>query len=96
MNLCVAVYAALDMESSVHLGRIGTHPVEGHFGVVRAALRGVSQWRTWLSAEVFASIIPEFRDRLGLRARPRRGRTHRMVPSCHRKQSCGAFSARYE
>jgi hypothetical protein len=52
--------------------------VEGHFGVVSAALRGVSQWRSWVTSEVFASIIPEFRDRLGLRARPRRGRAHRM------------------
>jgi hypothetical protein len=76
MNTCIAIYAALKLETGdVALNRIGTHDLEGHFGIVRTALRGQSQWRSWLSAEAFASLLPEFRTRVGIaRAQQARGR----------------------
>jgi hypothetical protein len=78
MNLCIAVYAALVViEGGVALGRIGTHPVEAHFGIARAALRGVSNWRSWVSGQAFASMIPELRSALELD--PRQARRSRVV-----------------
>jgi uncharacterized protein YjeT (DUF2065 family) len=76
MNDCVAIFIAMMLGGvTVALGRIGTHPVEGHFGIARAALRGLSQWRSWVSAEAFASLVPEMREFLGVgRAPPRRSR----------------------
>jgi hypothetical protein len=77
MNLCIAICASLTLAvGAVALGRIGTHSVEAHFGITRSALRGVSDWRSWIRAEGFASLMPELRRSLGLGdARPRRSRS---------------------
>jgi hypothetical protein len=67
MNLCAALMAALVAVSGpLSIRRIGTHCVEYHFGIVRSVLHGVSNWRSWLSAEAFAALMPEMRAALGL------------------------------
>jgi hypothetical protein len=76
MNDCVAFFGTLNLGGpSVNLGHVGTHSLEKHFGVVRSALRGVSQWRSWVNAEAFACLVPEMREALGLaRSQPSRSR----------------------
>jgi hypothetical protein len=92
MNLCVALSGAMFLMDDVALQRIGTHEVEGHFGLVRTALQGQSQWRSWLSAEVFASLVPEFREQLGLaRTRHARGRESRVGVRLGQMDVEGAF-----
>ena len=73
MNLCIDIFAAfLLMVGDILLSRISTHGVECHFGIIRSILRGVSTWDRWLDAETFASIVPGFRQSLGLPAHQRR------------------------
>jgi hypothetical protein len=76
MNDCLAFFVTLKVGGdSVNMGRVGTHSVEKHFGIIMAALRGVSQWRSWVSAEAFACLVPGMRRALGLaRSQPRRSR----------------------
>jgi hypothetical protein len=60
MNLCVVLFhVLLHMEDDdiLSLGRLGTHPVEGHFGVVRAMMRGDTDFGHWVGAEVRGEIV---------------------------------------
>jgi hypothetical protein len=76
MNYCAEVFAAFFLHvGDILLSRIGTHCVEGHFGIIRSILRGVSTWEGWMDAETFAALVPGFRESLGLpRGQPRRSR----------------------
>jgi hypothetical protein len=42
------------------LGRIGSHSLECHFGMVRTILRRDDQWARWLAAEVRAALTAEY------------------------------------
>jgi hypothetical protein len=60
MNLCLAVFHAIDSMDSdtcLALGRIGSHSVETHFGMVRSMFRGDDSFSHWVSAEVKAAMI---------------------------------------
>ena len=75
MNLCVGLfYIIREMPGAILLGRFGTHSIESHFGIVRSALRGQAQWRYWLGAEAYASLVVRMKHVLGLRVRSRAGR----------------------
>ena len=75
MNLCVGLFYIIKrMPGALLLGRFGTHSIESHFGIVRSALRGQGQWRYWLGAEAYASIVVRMKEVLGLRTRGRAGR----------------------
>jgi hypothetical protein len=65
------------MPGALLLGRFGTHSVESHFGIVRSALRGQGQWRYWLGAEAYASLVIRMKDVLGLRPHPDQRRDRR-------------------
>jgi hypothetical protein len=80
-NLCVVLYRVLTrIDEPLALGRIGSHSLECHFGIVRAILRGDDRWERWLSAEVRAELAAEYIQDLDLSrvsaedAHPSRGR----------------------
>jgi hypothetical protein len=59
MNLCLALFHAInsmDPETCLALGRLGSHSVETHFGMVRSMLRGDDSLSRWMSAEVKAAM----------------------------------------
>jgi hypothetical protein len=75
LNLCGGLYYNIrEMRGALLLGRFGTHSIESHFGIVRTALRGQGQWRYWLGAEAYASLVVRMKPMLGLRRRGRAGR----------------------
>jgi hypothetical protein len=76
-NLCVGVCWALDKwgfspDFWLALGRIGTHPVECHFGITRSTLNGRTDWDRFLQAQVAASLVHQIMQEFGLRAYIRR------------------------
>jgi hypothetical protein len=72
MNLCVGLFYALrKFDWEINLARLGTHVIEGHFGIVRSALRGQGQWNFWKGAEAFAALVRAIKEELGLKARAR-------------------------
>jgi hypothetical protein len=76
-NLCVALYHALTHiapGTSLALGRIGSHAVECHFGMVRSMLRGDDRLDRWLSAEVKAIMVSRLLAQLGQDPITRRSR----------------------
>jgi hypothetical protein len=59
-NLCVVLNRVLaSFDDPLALGRIGPHPLECHFGVVREILRGDDQRARWQSAEVRVELAAE-------------------------------------
>jgi hypothetical protein len=68
MNLCVVLFHVLRHmkdDEIVSLGRLGTHPVEGHFGVVRGTLRGDNDFKHWLGAEARGEMVERLLVDLG-------------------------------
>ena len=68
VNLCVAVFSILERfpDIDIALGRIGSHSLECHFGIVRAVLRHDDRFDRWLSAEAKAIMIGRFLSNLGV------------------------------
>jgi hypothetical protein len=76
-NLCVALYHALvnlSDEDILYLGRIGSHSVECHFGLVRSMLRGDDRLDRWYSAETKAVLVERLLSQLGQDPITRRSR----------------------
>jgi hypothetical protein len=80
-NLCVGLYWAIQkfctpeyMASGFRLAlnRIGTHPVECHFGMTRSTLNGDPRWDRFFSAQVKAVLIRRVMHRLKIRSYIRR------------------------
>jgi hypothetical protein len=80
-NLCVGLYWAirkycapeyLNAGFQLALNRIGTHPVECHFGMTRSTLNGDPRWERFFAAQVKAVIIHRVMRRLGFRSYIRR------------------------
>jgi hypothetical protein len=76
MNLCVALQLTIELyPSRLALGRVGSHSLECHFGMVRAVLRADDRWDRWLSAEAHAILVQRFLDELGVPPMQRRSRS---------------------
>jgi hypothetical protein len=59
-SLCVVLHRVLTRFDELRAqGRIGSHSLEGHFGVLRVILRGDDRWEQWLTAEVRAELGAE-------------------------------------
>jgi hypothetical protein len=80
-NLCVGLYWAIQkftgpeyraMGFELALNRIGTHPVECHFGMTRSTLNGDPRWERFFSAQVKAVLIRRVMYRLKIPAYIRR------------------------
>jgi uncharacterized membrane protein len=75
MNLCVGLFFALrTFDWEINLARLETHGIEGHFGIVRSALRGRGQWNSWKGAEASTALLRANKEKLGLKARGRASR----------------------
>jgi hypothetical protein len=72
MNLCVALrygcmmWGKSPVQFSFGIGRIGTHPVECHFGMTRTMLRGETRYCRFFSTEINAILVQENMEELGL------------------------------
>jgi hypothetical protein len=75
-NLCLALFIALRYIrfEQLALGRVGSHSLECHFGMVRRILTGDDRWSRWLSAEAYAVLMEAFAVELGATIPKRRGR----------------------
>jgi hypothetical protein len=56
------------------VGRLGTHDVECHFGLIRSVLRGQAKWTFWKWAEAYNELLRRWLGELGLRQHGRSGR----------------------
>jgi hypothetical protein len=80
-NLCVGLYWAIQKFCTpeymaagfkLALNRIGTHPVECHFGMTRSTLNGDPRWERFFSAQVKAVMIRRVMRRLKIKSYIRR------------------------
>jgi hypothetical protein len=70
-NLCIALYWAIDTCTTVGIplgmNRIGTHPVECHFGTTRSALCGEGKIQRFWQAETDACIVQRIMKKYSLK-----------------------------
>jgi hypothetical protein len=66
MNLCVVIYWVVQMQCAADLSRIGTHPLELRFGMLRCLLRGVTQWNYFVGAEAYSELVKRYTSELGI------------------------------
>jgi hypothetical protein len=78
MNLCVSLWRALHTPCPegirIALGRIGSHSLECHFGIVRSMLHGERRFDLWMCAEVRAELVSRYLDDLRIDPITRRSR----------------------
>ena len=62
MNLCVMMFFVLVhfRAMRIAMGRLGSHALECHFGLVRSMLRGDDRFEMWMAAEVRAMLLTQF------------------------------------
>jgi hypothetical protein len=66
MNLCVVLYWIIQMRCPADLSRIGTHPLELRFGLLRCLLRGVTRWNYFVGAETYAELVKIYASKIGV------------------------------
>jgi hypothetical protein len=68
-NTCLALFWSIrewneNRHFSLALGRIGSHPLECHFGMTRSVLTGDPRWTRFFSSQVAAVIVQRVMGRL--------------------------------
>jgi regulator of replication initiation timing len=72
MNSVVFLYAVIKNYESVSLNRIGTHPLENYFGMIRLASHDNHSWDRFLSSAGKANIVSEILTACGIKKATRR------------------------